>query len=455
MKWHYLLLGLALTLASCQLGIGPAGKHPTRAMISGARGLYLEAGSKSIHVVRSVAGRSVVSATSATLGAISATGIPETASFTDDTGATVDVAITQALQLTDQYVLIAYSYDGGSGTGILDMGSGALANLTQVPDNWPLVFSRGSSAWYVSSGSLWRADLSSGEVTDLSDGSYTWTTVSTIAGFSSWQPAAWIYSDALGNVYAIDDPGGYTMAACIPSSGPAVDFGSNPMAYSFSTAFNGSVGTGSAIIHTAYDPATGKLYLLKGDDEWDGNPLAVGGASITGVVVQAFPVTLTPSGSVMSIATLPTAAAVMNASYVPTTYVGFASALTSALWTNGMDTVTGAVSGGTLSLTHYDTSGVPSAGSDGAVTNWQYSGGEVYAGPATQQTIGIVKLNGATGSATTLVNDSSPIVSWSVVGGVLFYTDDTGTYSATVNAQAATISTPQVYAGGAVQGITQ
>ena len=91
----------------------------------------------------------------------------------------------------------------------------------------------------------------------------------------------------------------------------------------------------------------------------------------------------------------------------------------------------------------------------GRVGNWQWSGGNVYAGPATQQTIGIVKLNGGTGTATTLVNDSSPIVSWSVVGGVLFYTDAMGTYSATVNTSAGTISTPQTYAGGAVQGVTQ
>lgn len=41
------------------------------------------------------------------------------------------------------------------------------------------------------------------------------------------------------------------------------------------------------------------------------------------------------------------------------------------------------------------------------------------------------------------------------IGGVLFYTDAMGTYSATVDTSAGTISTPKAYAGGAVQGVTQ
>ena len=44
-------------------------------------------------------------------------------------------------------------------------------------------------------------------------------------------------------------------------------------------------------------------------------------------------------------------------------------------------------------------------------------------GPATAQTIGIVKSNGSTGTATQPVNDSSTIISWSVVGGALFCPD--------------------------------
>jgi hypothetical protein len=53
----------------------------------------------------------------------------------------------------------------------------------------------------------------------------------------------------------------------------------------------------------------------------------------------------------------------------------------------------------------------------------------------------------------TLVSDAG-ITSWSVVGGVLFYTNATGTYKATVNTTTGTLGTVEPYSGGTVQAVT-
>ena len=479
MKWfHVLAIGfLTIALAGCNI-IGNPGKNhaPSRASISGAKGLYLQASTaKSMHAARTAVGRSIVTATGATLGAITSAGIPETATFTDDTGAEVVVEITQGMQLTDEFVLISYSYDGGAGTGILDMANGNLASVSVVPENWQNIASTSGSMYFENGGTIYRTALSTGSGAALSSGSglYAYVGPGTLSGSGNqpnvltqasalWDSGAWIYVDGPGNVYALDMNGqGYLRAACIPEDGsPQVDFGSNALAYFF-TSWLPTGSTGTSNQYAAVDSSTGNLYVVLSHDLWDGNPSNWGGANITGVALQVYQVAMNPTGTsnngpVMSFTPgAPAAAIGLTSTYWPMTHVGFGGALQNGIYTKGAETLVVSVSGG-ASITDYDTSAVPVQSSGpGQVGNWQWSGGNVYAGPATQQTIGIVKLNGGTGTATTLVNDSSPIVSWSVVGGVLFYTDAMGTYSATVNTSAGTISTPQTYAGGAVQGVTQ
>jgi len=455
LKWGWILAILLLALA-CTLS-GPGKGAPSRITISGAKGLFLQNSGKAMNLLRTLQSRAVISATAGTLGAITTAGIPEIATFTDDMGATVDVTVTKALQLTSTFVLLSYTYAGGSKTGILDMTSGNLASLSQVPDNWANIYSRGTSAWYVSAGSIWRTDLTTGAVAELSSGSTTWDTDrATVSGYAAWSWSTWIYADVAGNAYAIyAENSASMMALCMKADGGAVDFGDEPAAWVFFNAIQ-KIPTGRAWVnHVAVDLASGLCYLLRGQDIWDGDPLAVGGTTITGMALKAYAVTFDPEDpAVLGVATYPTAASVMTLYLAPTTYVGFASALDSSIWSNGTDTFRGAVSAGQIALEHFDTSTVPAMGGEN-VANWKWSGGHVYAGPASEQKIGIIKFSGGSGTCTTLVNDSSTISAWDVVGGVLFYTDDTGTYQATVDAEAATISTPQIYAGGPIQAITQ
>jgi hypothetical protein len=114
------------------------------------------------------------------------------------------------------------------------------------------------------------------------------------------------------------------------------------------------------------------------------------------------------------------------------------------------------------SMAAYDTSAVPRSTilnnqdyGPTAVTNWQFSSGQTYAGPASAQTISLVKLDSGTATTSQLVADGTPIISWSPVAGALFWTDSSGTYTGTVNAAAGTLEGVQPYSGGQVQAVTQ
>ena len=310
MKW-FLGIALALALAGCPSPVS-SGHAPARASISGAKGLYLQAsGAHGIRSARAVSGKSIVSATGATLGVVTSTGIPETATFTDDTGSEITVTITQALQLTDQFVLLSYTYDGGSGTGILDMASGNLASVSVVPENWQNIASSSGSMYFENGGTIYRTALSTGSAAALSSGSglYAYVGPGTLSGSGNqpnvltqasalWDSGAWIYVDGPGNVYALDMNGqGYLRAACIPEDGsPQVDFGSNALAYFF-TSWLPTGSTGTSNQYAAVDSSTGNLYVVLSHDLWDGNPSNWGGANITGVALQVYQVAMNPTGT--------------------------------------------------------------------------------------------------------------------------------------------------------------
>jgi hypothetical protein len=387
------------------------------------------------------------------LGLVDANGIPQTATFTDENNGAVTVTITKGAQLTDVYVLLAYSYDGGSGIATLNLSTGGLADVLQAPDNWSLIYASGTSSWYASSGGLYRMNLVDGADSLISTGTPAWDTnafggPATQGATTAWGSTTWVYADAAGNAYAINCTNSQNFqAAAVTAAGAQVDFGNNSVAWTF---FNSLPGTSLKYQSwTAVNPSTGAVFLVKGTDH---------GAGVRDVSV--FPVTFNPtSPGVLSISDTAVSGPVSSdVSYM--THVGFGSSLTSSIWSTGANTWTVTDVG---SLTAYNTSAVPVStelnGSDygiGAVTNWIYSGSEVYAGPnGSQNTISMVQLEGGGSVANPVLLTDPGITSWTIVGGVLFYTNTSGTFAATVNTAAGTISTPEPYEGGPVQGITQ
>lgn len=462
-----LILGLflVLLLSGCQQSNSGGSKAgaPAKISVSNARGVYLESSSAAAFSrSRSIMGRDVVSSGSAELGAITSDGTAETVTFTDTEGVSVTVAINQAMQLTDKYVLLAYQYNDTEATAILDLEAGTLTSVTVIPSNWSNIFARGTNAWYVSSGTFYRLSLETGTATVLStEGEvFSWsgngvTDAIDQNGTLIWGSDTWCYSDAAGNAYAICMPNtGSIRAQVITSAGVKKDFGQNALVENFANQFC----AGSMLI----DQNDYYVYVIQSKMIVDNKP-SWGGPGLTeigGVALQSFLVSFDPaSDKVISYNTFGEATAYC---IIPgATVNGFGRFIGFGHWMQS-----GVMSIGTYSFTYtptsitcYDTSSIPvshvnpNGYSNLSVWNWKYSGGTIYAGPTTSSpTIQMVKFNGSA-SAYTLLTDST-ITSWSVVGGVLFYTNATGTYKATVNKTAGTIGTVEAYAGH-VEAVTQ
>ena len=462
---RYLIIFLAiLALGACKPAVGPgttgAKGKPTHASVAGAKGLYLASAgaSKGLApraVARSVAGRDIVTATGATLGAITASGVPATAEFTDANGDTVTVTVDQALQLTPNYLLFSYSGDY-SGLAALNITSGAVAQVQAVPDNWALIYALGGTAWYISGSALVKTDLTSGASTVLSTGSEVYDALSgspvtpcTDMGRSeSWQPDTWIYADAAGNVYALEAQNTQDYKAkCITASGNAIDFGTNVWGFSVLSYFQ----NGKALI----DQSTEYCYFETGGPEWSGS-------TQVGYNQNLYLVTFDPaSPGVISWANTPAVASiVVPVSNIGTgagqvvTPIGFGHVMQQTILTDGANTYTLTPSG----FVAYDTSNIPvSYDKPGYgnvwpfVQNWSWSGGSVFAGTQTQ--VSMVKLSTPAVNQV-LVNDPG-LISWSVVGGQLFWTNASGTQTAAINASAGTLGAASAYSGGAVVAVTQ
>ena len=94
------------------------------------------------------------------------------------------------------------------------------------------------------------------------------------------------------------------------------------------------------------------------------------------------------------------------------------------------------ISGGTPSAVVWDATAVPRTeyqGSElvGGVQNWQVSDGILYFGPTGgSSTLGQIVLPGGGGTATTADTTSAAgVTAWTVVGGLIFYTDASGTFN--------------------------
>jgi hypothetical protein len=132
-------------------------------------------------------------------------------------------------------------------------------------------------------------------------------------------------------------------------------------------------------------------------------------------------------------------------------------------WSNGQDIYT-FTDIGTPTLHHWYSNSLNvstvARGQDfgsGAVTNWSYSDGTLYSGPtANVNQIAELILN-ADGTITpaVLVTGTGTITGWTVVGGVLFWTDTSGTWQATVNTATGTLGPVTAYTGSGVQAISQ
>lgn len=467
-----ILASLVLVLAACKPAVTPGGTTPpptagapTHASVAHAKGLFLAAstarGIRPKVSARSVAGRDIVTATDATLGAISSSGITETAEFADATGAAVTVTITQALELTPTYLLFTYSGDY-SGLAVLNIASGAIAQVSALPDNWTTIFALGAQAYYISAGALVRLDLSTGTAAALSTSAEAWAVDGSLnldqGMATSWPRDTWIYADLAGNCYAMEmmNSGSYH-AVCVTASGVVQDFGANWRG----SDFLGRVLNGHGLI----DQSTNLCYYEAGGPAYTPDPQHPGSSLNTGYIQNLYAVTFDPSspgiigytGTPLATVNVPNAD--VNVGFgLSLTYIGYGMFMQQSILSDGSNTYQVTPSGFTV----YDTSAVPVSHlqKDGTtnlsyVGNWAYSGGAVYAGPTQAvDTVSLVKFGAGTVTNPTLLSDPG-IVSWSVVGGVLFWTDALGTSQAAVNTATGTLGVASAYSGGQPVAVTQ
>lgn len=456
------LIILAVLLTACHFptssGSGGKAHHLVSANVSGAKGLFLAGSSVSAQASMSNA-RAIVSGSSANLQQIAASGQPAAVEFTDDSGVQISVTVTQAVQLNPQYVLFSYTSAEGNGTASMNLSTGALASISPVPDNWALIFTRGQNAYYEAGGSIWQTDLGSGvDKTVIGYGTLYAGTVVSQSSYPWDSSTTWVFSDSSGRVFAFDlTSSGYISASYFDGSNQ-IDFGSQQGVSGTSISpYTWSTYLPISVVSNHYwpivDPATGNLYLLENYDDY-----AHMNGSSPGVGFQIVPVTMDPSvPGVVVIGTTPIAQGVVTAGYYGTTNIQGQTDFTRTIFSNGGQTWQVASDGaGSLTLSSWDTSAVPQVTpASGRVTNWVWTSGAIFAGPtATNTGISLATLN-ADGSVTDPEVVPSGVTSWSVVGGVLFYTTAEGTFQAAVNTQTLTIGTPTPYTGGQVAAVTQ
>ena len=456
----------ALILIGCRLPSPASAGTPTHASFAGAKGVYMASGTSSSQAMSI---RSVVSGSPTDLGMVIANGATATVSFTDANGNPVTANVTKAAQLNSTYLLITLSWtdingvaQGGTFTG--NISTGALASVATVPENWPMIWPTSTTIYYESGGAIWSADLATGATTELSSGAAVWNTNTWTksATVQPWYSGSWVYADSLGNVYAAGASNSSALQGqLIKHDGSLVDFGGNSSTWNFVQDLPGT----SAVSYVGWDlldTGSSQLYLVIGQDVWNNDPLAVGGSTLTGAAIKSYPVTFDPaSPGVISIASVPTSYAMITSGVYRTTHVGADSTMQRSILTNGVDTYSVSVTSGAVTITAWNTSAVPvsntfadgsSAGS-GGVTNWYYSGGDIYAGPtATTADINQVVLpaGGGTVSDPPLIAPSGTITAWSVVGGQIFYTDSSGTWKYDIAS-----STKSAYTGTVPQAVTQ
>ena len=424
------------------------------------KGLYLSGGTTS---ARSVLGRSLVSASGSVLGGITPAGVPTTLVFQDANNLPVSATVGQALQLTPDYVLVSYTVAGVSTTAVLKMSTGALASLGAVPDNWAGVVVHGSTAWYESVGTIYSANLDTGAVVLLTANAAVYQAAGSpgidnlpMGTTSAWDSSALIYVDGTGTVFVADCTNSQNIrAVAVAPSGFVTNIGMNYGAYMVASmtvgAFNGPFVT---------DSVSGRAFYALGMGEWSNDPLAIGGASQTGYAFQAYPITFSTSGVTTWNSVLPVAGVHLfgnsTGHYQTMTRLGYGVTGDNTMWSDGIRAVTISFSGGVPSLTCVDVSSVPAimpldstGGFTGQVTNFKYTGGKLYFGPATAQTVGVVD---GSGSPHVLATGVGTLAGWAAVGGVLFWSDNSGSWQAPVQGTALGIVT--AYAGGTVTGIT-
>ena len=449
----FLVLLSALLLTACPSPTSNPGTksgHLVSASVSGAKGLFL-AGS-SVSQSRSVMGRSLVTGTAANLQQITASGQPGTVTFTDSNNQPVSVNVTQASQLSANWILFSYTSSEGNATASMNLSTGAVTTISPVPDNWGLIFVRGNAAYYEQGGGIWQTDLGNGVGAEISTGSATWNSNTHLqSGNSSWSSSTWIYADSR-NIYAFfATNSGEVQASSI--SGQIADFGSSSPAWSFIQDIPGSAAADSHF-WPIVDPATGNLFLLQNYDIPSGAP---DGHSI-GVGLEIVAVTLDPTTpGVITIGTTALQTSTVGAAVYGSTNIAGKTDGTKTIFSNGPQTWQVSFSAGSPVLTSWDSSAVPvvNNGIVGQVLNWQWASGAIFAGPTSAVPgVSLATLN-ADGSVTDPEIVPDAVTSWSVVGGVLFYTTAQGTFSAAVNTATASIATPVPYTGGQVVGVTE
>ena len=460
-----------LALISCQspVVIDPPGHQTagavTHVSASSLKAVYLAGTTTSS---ASVSGRAVVSSSGALLGGILPTGKPTTLDFLDADGVAATATVTQAMQLTGTYVMVQYQVGTDpSVVASLNTSTGRLASFDTPPDVWAAVYPMGASAYYEAGGAIIKTDLEVGTAEVLSTGASVYQSVDygqptqSMGTVAAWDSSAFVYVHPDGTAYALDTVTGNDFrAVAISANGFETDIGGGWGAYQFAQQTAGNTSPMSFVV----DTNSGAAYWAIQNMEHDNNPLASNGAAETGYGFRVYPVTFSTSGVTLDTSQAPLAgirvAALGELQTFQTGRLGYGLRSGSSMWSSGPRTVTLSFSGDVPVPGAYDTSAVPQvcpvdaqSTPTGRVNNFRYIGGQLYYGPASTQAIGIVTL-GASVVAHELVAEVGSITAWTVVGGVLFWTDSTGSWQASVDTQAGTLGTVTAYPGGAVTGVT-
>ena len=394
-------------------GGGGAAGEITSIGISGADGLARVSGGAS--------GSIVSSATTAELVRFD-DGEPTTVEWTAEGGGTVSVAVSAAKIIGD-YLFVEYSYDGETCRQMARMSDGVVVDVPS-PDNLKetvvlsgvtlgasVASSAGSSVVaYVSSSQIVAVDPSTGSSQVLS-GSATVPSGAYLAVNSNLVPFAFTSSEKRG----------------YPDGASPFDLDGTPTAITYYNARNGEASSGVREHSTVYDPATNTQYIIY----WGGNQLVEISFNDNGSVNQSETSVTLPIDDARRI--------------------GYGQATPeNSYFTDGYDNLYKITDLDPLTFDTIALDRNPGQWLDEAVyVDDRFYYKENSVSPTT--TCRIRELDPDTGDERIIVTSTvDSLGDWTVIGGALIWTDDSGTWSTDLD----TLTT-EAYTVSAVEPVTE
>lgn len=148
MKNFLISIILASILFGCNVSGGSSTGSPSKVLLTGAKGLYLQSG-----------GSKVVAGPDTLLMKIMPDSSTGPAVFTDSNNIDLEVYINQALLINDDYLFINYTHEGFSTDAEIELSTGYVSTLSSAPENWDRIREKSNRAYYIADGSLCNLDM--------------------------------------------------------------------------------------------------------------------------------------------------------------------------------------------------------------------------------------------------------------------------------------------------------